>query len=154
MLSWINRLLFLETWAWSTCGSFGNHLFFLFLSWDWPRLLNKSATFKTTFVQVCNIESYYRPGCLTTITYVTNMNTKETITGPAGRRMAKFLLLSLTVLLYCLGFRPIRIHELDILPSPRRESYRTSYIDRFFGCKRHFHKLLQTPRPRWLVSHL
>ena len=29
--------------------------------------------------------------CLTTISHVTNMNTTETITSPAGRRMVKFL---------------------------------------------------------------
>ena len=63
-LSWINRLLFLETWAWVTCGSLGNHLCFMFSSWHWPRLLNKSATFKTTLVQVCNIESYLCPRCV------------------------------------------------------------------------------------------
>ena len=63
----------------------------------------------------------------------------------------KLLALSLTALLYCLGFRLICIHELDILLLA--ESCRTWYIYRCFGCKRHSQMVLQPTRPRWLVSH-
>ena len=62
------------------------------------------------------------------------------------RCVYKLLALSLTALLYCLGFRLICIHELDILLLA--ESCRTWYIDRCFGCKRHSQMVLQPTRPR------
>ena len=117
---------------------------FLFVfSWHWPRLLNKFATYKTTFIQ--DVSNNYELS--------NEYEHKEDDKSPCRTKDSE-VSLSLTALLYCLGFRLPWIQDLDILPSPGRESYRPWYIDRFFGCKRHSHMLLQTLRPRWLVAHL